>query len=248
MRNSIHNEAVELLLSSMSQKSGDGLQTSFFFGKPGARHWEKNFGVDFYYKANKLNRAALYVREKGPAYLKYLAISDIWGLLQRFVQENYWYLIEDAFLKQFDGSYAENVSAGAKLNFAEAIAVSEIFQPRDQLTIFPLVPVKITTDFDSDTFFLIKPSSLNESKLPSTINIRQIASDRFPPLVDFKGRQELPNAWLGVRSPAIQASNKIKAAILGALALTPLPRYRHSFSGRRVFGGRCTFSDAVTCH
>ena len=38
----------------------------------------------------------------------------------------------------------------------------------------------------------------------------------------------------------------MKAAILGALALTPLPGYRYMFSGRQLFGGRCTILDGDT--
>lgn len=33
----------------------------------------------------------------------------------------------------------------------------------------------------------------------------------------------------------------MKAAILGALALTPHPRYRHQFSMQSMFGGFCSF-------
>ena len=245
MRKPIHDETIELLLASIYQKSGEGLQSSFFYGKPGARHYEKNFGTEIYYKENKLTRTAIHVRQHGPSYLKYLAISDIWSLLQKFVVENYWYLANGAFLRQFDGSYADNTSADAKQKFSEALAISDIFQPQNKLTIFPLVPIQVLADFDSEVFFLIKSSSLDATRLRSTIGAQEIASERFPPLNKFQGRQEFPSSWLGVRSPAVQASNKIKAAILGAIALTPLPCYRHSFSGRKLFGGRCTFSDGI---
>ena len=45
-----------------------------------------------------------------------------------------------------------------------------------------------------------------------------------------------PLGWV-CRSPVVHAANKMRAAHLGALALTPLPRYRHQFFLRAMFGG-----------
>lgn len=215
------------------------------FGKPGAPHWDMHFGTDLYYRADKLNRVALYVRQNGPVYLRSLTIGDIWGMLQDFISNNYWYLANDISLKRFDGSYAEHVSAATKKKLADALAVSKIFQPSIHLTVFPLVPVQVDADFDSEPFFFISPKSLDESRLPTEIDCRHFKPANFPPIAKWEGRIEQPNSWLGVRSPAIQASRKMKAAILGALALTPLPRYRHQFSGRRLFGGECTVTDGA---
>jgi hypothetical protein len=61
-------------------------------------------------------------------------------------------------------------------------------------------------------------------------------------VADWEGKKERPGSWLGIRSPVIQASNKMKTAILGALALTPHPRYRHQFSMRAMFGGVFTLN------
>ena len=246
MRKPVHDEAAELLLASMSKKDDEGLKSSFMFGMPGAPHWDRRMGTDLYYRPNKLIRASLFVRRHGPAYLKYLPIDDIWRMLQHFVRENYWYLVDDTFFVQFDGSYAEQVSAASKARFADALAASEIFQPRNELTLFPLVPVQVEADFDSEPFFLIQPASLNEVRLPVGTERRHIAPEMFPPLAEWRGRKEMPGAWLGIRSPVPQVSNKMKSTILGALALTPLPRYRHLFSGRTVFGGCCTIADAAT--
>lgn len=202
--------------------------------------------IDIYYQPKKLVRAALHMRQHGPSYLKCLSMNNLQSILQHFVSENYWYLTDDTFLKQFDGSYLEQVSDVTKAKFADALAVSKIFQPCNELTLFPLVPVRIEAAFDSEPFFLVEPASLNVARLRTDIDVRHIASERFPPFSDQSGRQEIPGAWLGIRSPALQASKKMKAAILGALALTPLPSYRHLFSMRKVFGGRCTIADRAT--
>jgi hypothetical protein len=164
VRKPIHDDAIELLLASMSQQHEDGLLAAFVFANPDGPHMRMQ--TELYYRPNKLTRAALHVRQHGPPYLRYLAIGDIWGMLQRFVIDHYWHLANDVLLKRFDGSYAEQVSAATKLKLSEALAASDVFQPRDELTLFPLVPVRVMADFDSGPFFLITPRSLDQSKLP----------------------------------------------------------------------------------
>jgi hypothetical protein len=68
-----------------------------------------------------------------------------------------------------------------------------------------------------------------------------LRSNAFPP-VDERGAREHVTSWLTARSPTIQASNKMKAAILGAVALVLPLHERKMFSGRHVFGGRCTLA------
>jgi hypothetical protein len=243
--NAIHDQAIELLLDSMSQQPDDYLlRSSFLFAKPGAHLWQRRLGTDVFYHSGRLIRAALHVRQNGPSYLRYLPISAIWSMLQRFVVDQYWLLADEAFLKSFDGSYAGNISKTTKSRFAEALAASEIFQPRNEVTLFPIVPLTLLAEFDSLPFFFARAttSSLRE-KLPQCAIKFALVGEIFPPLSDFNGRSEKPAVWLGIKSPDFLASNKIKAAILGALALTPQARYRHMFSGRQTFGGRCTISE-----
>jgi hypothetical protein len=241
---SIHRKSVELILSSISKNSDIGFLSSFFFGRPGAPHWDKRMGINIYYDQKRMIRAVLYVRQHGPAYLKYLSVDDIRSKLQTFVSDNFWYMANDTYLRQFEGSFAENVSEKAKDDLAAALAVSPIFAPRNELTLFPLSVVTVEADFDSAPFFLVSPQSLDGARLPEGSEEKWIVSTRFPPVRDWKGKTGTPSAWLGVRSPAVQASQKMKAAILGALALTPLPAYRHMFSGRTVLEGRCTIGAA----
>jgi hypothetical protein len=238
MPEDIYAKAVELLLSSMSQ-SGDGLMSSFLFGKPGAPLWTRNLGVNLKYDRKKLIQASLYVRQNGPAYLKYLTIDDVWSMLQNFVTDNYWYLSNDVLHKKISGTYAENVSAEAKSALALAMASSRIFKPIEEVALFPLTPIRVSDDFQAEQFFLCKPTSITEPLIEMGLPASDLAVSRFPPLADWKGRQEIPSAWLGIRSPAIRASNKMKVAILSAVALTQLPTYRYMVSGRHNFGGYC---------
>ncbi len=242
----MHEDAVELLLASISKDRGTGFKHSFEFGPPGAQPWQKGLVIEIYYRPNKLIRAVLRVRQSGPAYLRLISIKEVQRMLQKFVLQNFGYLMDDVFLRKFEGSFADQVSQAAKSRFADALASSSIFQPDSELTLFPLATVQVQTDFDSQVFFLAAPSSLDAAKLPPGVGVQSIVPELFPPVSDWQGRHERPTAWLGVWSPAYQASNKMKAAILGALALTPLKPYRHMFSGRQVFGGHCTFGRRTT--
>lgn len=242
MHKRIHEEAAELLLEAMFQQGGDGWRSSFMFGRPGAPRWERSSGAEVTYGRRELIRAAIFVRQNGPTYFKYLSIDRICHMLVDFVTQNYWYLANETWFTEFEESFAKHVSTETKEKFAEALSSSKLLQPQDRLSIFPLVPVQVETDFDSEPFFLIKPASLNSTRLPSGFDCRFIDPLKFPPHNDWKGHKEQPNAWLGIRSPQAESSEKMKAAVLGALALTPLPQYRHMFSKRAMFGGHCTFN------
>lgn len=239
--NSAHRQAIDLLLASMF-KTGDGFRSSFIVQRPGQPLTMSGFGAEVIFRRKELVRAALFVRREGPAYLRYMSVDDIWSLLTTFATENYWCLLEEVFFTHFDDSYLERVSGEAKRKLTEFIASSPIFNPVEELTVFPLVPIRVGADFDSGPFFLIAPGTLN-SKLPAEIDAKWVVPEQFPPTAEWEGRKETPQSWLGVRSPLLQASRKMRAAILGAVALTPLPRYRYMFSGRHMFGGRCTLAD-----
>jgi hypothetical protein len=222
-------------------KTGDGFGSSFIVQRPGQPISTSGFGAEVVFHRRELVRTALFVRREGPAYLRYMSVNDIWSMLTSFVTKNYWVLLEEVFFAHFDHSYLEHVSEGSKQQLVQLIAASSIFNPVDELTAFPLVPIKVKADFDSAPFFLIAPEALL-TRLPSGINPRWIVPGQFPPTAQWEGRKEAPQSWLGIRSPMLQSSHKMRAAILGAVALTPLPRYRYLFSGRAMFGGRCTLA------
>ena len=245
MVEAIHREAAALLLSAIYRDpSPDGIISSFFYGKPGSPMWDRRIGTEICYRRREMVRAVLCIRQNGPAYLKYLSINNISRMLQEFVRENFWHLRETLF-KHFSCSYAEYLAEETKLVFADALASSAIFTPVNELTLFPLVPVRVDADFVSTPFFLISPESLTP-QLGYPDAERWIEPEPFPPLKEWEGKTETPSAWLGVRSPAVQSSEKMRSAVLGAIALTPLPGYRHQFSMRTMFGGRCTIGGGTT--
>lgn len=238
---SVHRRAVELLLAAVYTHVGeDGLSSSFMFGRPGAPPWQRNIGVEIFVSLKRSIMAALFIREHGAPYLRALSITDIRGLLTDFLRENYYELANETFSHQFPESFRERVSDATKDNLAASLAVSALFRPEVYPTLFPLVAVLVQADFSSPPFFLRQPKTLLAEFMPEVH--KWLVPENFPPLSDWKHRVEKPTSWLGVRSPALQASQKMKAAILGAVALTPSLNYRHMFSGRTMFGGWCTIN------
>lgn len=238
-----HRTTVELILSAVHKDAGeDGMRSSFLCGtEPNAPHWARRFSVEIFFSLKGMTEAALFVRRHGPPYLQALSIQDIRHMLQKFLMDNFHDVGRETLFQRFTESYAERVSEPAKEALAQLLAASSIFSPTEELSLFPLVPLMVEKSFTSPSFFLRAPDTLR-AEFDAKLHL-QLAPDTFPPLADYEHRTERPNAWLGVRSPILQASVKMKATILGAAALTlPLPR-RYMFSGREMFGGFCTIHD-----
>lgn len=233
-------ETVELLLAATFSTRQDGRRVSFLFGRPGAPHFQRNLGTEVYFAKVPLLKAALHVRQNGPVYLRNLSIHEVEGALIDVLTENYWLICNDTWLKRWSDAFVGHVSAEAKAALAEALARSDIFAPRAPPTLFPLVPFKVEADFYSEPFFLIKPASLDAKVLRRELHPRDLSPARFPPFPDWQGVRYEPGAWLGVRSPTLSVSKKMRNAILGATALLPHPRERHLFTGRKTFGGHST--------
>jgi hypothetical protein len=181
MPESIATNAGELLLSSMYMTRGeDGLVNKFLFGPPGAPSFASSLGTQVFFRRRQLVRAALFVRQSGPAYLKAMSVSDIQSMLRKFVVENYGLVAGETFLQQFDVSYHEHLSEPTRTQFVRALSASHIFQPHDDLSLYPLVPVNVEEDFWSPSFFLIQPSSLANESIISDIG-SSVHPEEFPP-------------------------------------------------------------------
>jgi hypothetical protein len=139
---------------------------------------------------------------------------------ERNATENFWCLLQETFGVNFACSFGEYVSPAPKAQLTAAIAASEIFNARDVLTVYPLVPVRVRDDLDAGMYFLIAPASLVE-KLPSNIPSEATDVATFPPVKQRRVVKQSPTSWLGVRAPTLHAARKVKAAVLGALALVP---------------------------
>src|ERR1700720_1743115 len=89
MIESVCAQAIELILSAtFSTRGDDGLEAKFMFGPPGAPSWNRNMGTDIFFRRRALVRAALNVRQRGPAYLRCMSIGSIQNMLTHFITEN----------------------------------------------------------------------------------------------------------------------------------------------------------------
>lgn len=157
-----------------------------------------------------------------------------------FLKQNFWYIGRADLILDIEGPYLSHVTKEDKSALADALAASPLFHPAAELTLYPLVPVRVTDRFDCERFFLIAAGELGPEQLPPEAARRELSPSSFPPFLDLRGVRHEPSAWLGVRSPLELVSNKMRAAIMGAVALTLLPRYRYQVMRRTVIGGRCT--------
>ncbi len=149
-------------------------------------------------------------------------------------------------IPRFSGTFAENITQPVKEQMADALASDALFQPTTQLHLYPLVPIRMETQFDSDAFFLVGHDGLSTDRLPSPIPGHEIVGSQFPPLRSWERKKEHPQSWLGIRAVTADGADADRTIVLGALALTLLPSYRYLFSGRGLFGGRCVLGRSAT--
>lgn len=241
MAEAVHIAAIEQVLSAI-YASGDTLLSSFLFGKPGAPQWDRRLGTEIFVRRKEYIRALLFIRRNGAPYLRAMSVSDLWSLVTSFVTEHFWYISAGEFSRRHDCSYADQIDFANKVALANALADSALFNPVNELTLFPLIPVRVQAGFECPRFFVLPAADLSVDQMPSDVRPAEIDPANFPPVVRWDGIKRPTTSWLGVRSPLLQVSKKIAAAILGAVALTPLPSERYMFSGRKMFGGRCTLA------
>lgn len=241
----IHIEAVELILSAV-YPNGNRRLSSFLYGKPGSPSWDRRLGTTIFVRPKEYIRALLFIRQNGAPYLRGISLSSLWSMVTSFLTENYWYVCGGNLKPPLACSYAEQIAIQDKLSLADALAASVMFTPRPELTLYPMLPIRVTANFNSKHFFLLNAADLTTVQLPQGISTKELDPAQFPPLTDWRGNRRPTTSWLGIWSPLPQVSRKMGSAILGAVALTPVPHERHLFSGRSMFGGQCTINDKST--
>lgn len=234
-REDVYKKSVDLILNFISLTPNDGSRHSFMCGPHGCM-WPGSIAVTLFYKRKEETEAALFIREHGPSYLRSISISKVKSIISNFITSNFYPMANSVFMKQAI-SFASTVPQSIKDDLVTAISKSEIFEPRNILTLFPLGTVNITPAFSSNSFVLTEPATLNQflEHKPH----EELSPESFPPII-AKGQNYTKQptvSWLGIYSPNTDAAKKIKAAILGAIALTPHSACRYMFSGRQVFGG-----------
>lgn len=237
-------EAAKFLLSSMyKHRDPDRRRVSFIFTKPGQHPFAGGgCGTEVTFDGARLMECALYVQKHGAPHLLGLPVSKVESDLMSFVTESYYLLAPETFLSSFAGSYADSVSAATADVLTAALAASRFFVAPRLVAIFPLVPIRVAEEYVSVPFFLCAPGALATALGPDAAGFG-IVEDTFPPVAEWDGRREPTASWLGVRAPTIEAARKVRAAVLGAVALLLHHYERYTFSGRRQFGGEITLSD-----
>lgn len=242
----IHRITIDLLLAAVTDHVGeDGLMHSFLFSRdPHLPSWNSSRYVTIFFSHRSMVKAALFVQSRGPVYIRSLSIDDIMRMLQGFLKKHFTLVARETLFNGLPGNYAEIVSDTTKALLALALENSEIFSPVNALTLFPLVTINVEQDFTSTHYFFSSTESLS-SQVPPELR-SQMAPNVFPPIRNTEMRSQASNSWLGVRSPLLQTSVKMKTAIMGATALSLPLNARYMFSLRKVFGGYCTFSKEIS--
>lgn len=237
-------EAVRLLLGATFLGRAPGRRRhSFLYGRIGSSPHDRRMGIELNYDSRKLATAAIYIRRKGSNHLRSVSISEVTGVLTKFLSENFWHLSNETFGRRFETDFLQALKPETVDTLAIAIASSDLFVPPRALTLFPLVVVRAEAAFDAPDFFLCAPTDLTVARLPVGFSERELVPDQFPPMSDWNGIRERPTAWLGVWAPSLETAKRMRAAILGAIALLPHHGERYLFTGRKIFGGVCTLSD-----
>lgn len=202
MSHSTHIEAVDRLLKSI-YPSGERLLSSFLFGKPGAPHWQRNLGTEIYVQPKEYIRALLFLRQNGAHYLKVISISDLWSMVTGFLIDNFWYMQDGMFVRETGSSYAAHVSLEDKIALAEALEKSIIFQPRSELTLYPLFSIRVANNFECRNFFLINSADLSTNHFPDGLQTLSLDPEIFSAHSRLGGSQERDRqlAWHTI-SPA----------------------------------------------
>jgi hypothetical protein len=254
MTSSNARHAVALLLAAMfCQRHPDRRQHSFMYNKPGQHPFVGGAGFEVNYDNRGLLRAALFLRRNAAPHLRSLSVSSVEQALTKFISENFWIIGSEAWDgcllgpgQRNDAPFESFLSEATKARLAEAIVASDLFAEPSHLFAFPLVVVRIEHEFECPTFFLVKPDGLTLERLPPGYVAADLQVESFPPFRRWDGTRNSPGSWLGIWAGTLEVAKRNRAAILGALALLPHRFERYLFTGRKLFGGLCTFDGSLT--
>lgn len=254
MTSSNARKAVDLLLAAMfCQRHPDRREHSFMYNRPDQHAFMGGAGFEVNYNNRALLRAALFMRRNAAPHLRSLSVGDVEKALTDFITNNLWIIGNEAWDgcllgpgRAVDAPFASFVTEGTKERLAEAIVASDLFVEPRQLFVFPLVVVRVEHEFESAPFFLVEPKGLTLKRLPPGYVAADLQPESFPPFHRWDGIRNSPASWLGIWAGTLEVAKRNRAAILGALALLPHRFERYLFTGRKVFGGLCTFNGSLS--
>ena len=233
--------AIRLVAASIYHQRDAGRSShSFIIQQPGQFFSVSGLGIEINYEESTFIEAVLFVRRHGAPYLASLSFSDVRSLITSFISDTFFLISSEVWGSQHTGSFRDALSDTAIESWGAALKQSFLFVEPRELTLFPLSVVECGREFVFKNFFLVPPDGLTPEVLCSTAKLDELAQNSFPPFA----RSEIPakpvTSWLGVWAPNVETATRLRATILGAIALLPHSMERYSFSHRTLVAGRCT--------
>lgn len=169
-------------------------------------------------------------------------MGSLWSMITEFVTEHYAYISEGRLVLSPGVPLAQQISPQGLATLSNALLHSALFNPSNEVTLYPLVPVRVKDRFQSRHFALTGSDGLAASLEGFGIYPSSLMPAQFPPVDGWQGQPKPTSSWLCVSAPDPLVAGKLACAVLGALALAPIRRERYLETGRSVHGGHCTIS------
>lgn len=228
--------------------SGDQLLTSFLYGMPGTPHWNRRIGAEIFVREHQYIESLLFLRRHGAPFLRDISIGSLWSMTTNFITENYAYISDGRLILSPKVSLAQQISSQNLSILSQALLRSPLFNPTNEVTLYPLVPVRVMASFHSRHFALTGSDGLAASLEGFGTRLPSLLPAQFPPIDGLIGLPKPTSTWLCINSPDPLVARKRACATLGALSLTAIRKERYLQTGRSVHGGHCTLTTTtVSC-
>ena len=235
------NTAIRLISDAMFKVRGPERSShSFLIKGPNEEFRTSGLGIEINYDEARLTTAVMFIRRHGAVYLGSLSYSDVRSLITDFISDSFHLLTNEIWGRQFAESFAEHISPHTLTIWADALARSRLFLEPRELTLFPLSVISCEETFSFPGFFLTPPRGLTMDLMEFNGRDSDLLPEIFPPFVGAKMPTQSVTSWLGIWAPNVKTASRMRATILGGVALLPHQIERYLFSMRTVVDGICT--------
>lgn len=246
-REQLCEQALIRILDSL-YPDGDQQLSSFVVRMPGRPVTSFGLVANVFVRERQYIEALIFLRRNGARHLRDISISSLWSIVTSFVTEYYYYISNGRLKLESGVSLAQQTSPEGIAALSEALLRSSLFSPVNEVTLYPLVTVKVKNGFQSRHFALVGSDGLAASLEGFGTRHSSLIPTQFPPFAHFQKPGVPTGSWLCISSPDSLIARKIACATLGALALTPIRRERYLQTGRSVHGGYCTVANGVASY
>ena len=227
---------------------GNQLLSSFLYGEPGSPQWQRRMGTKIFVRQDQYISALLFIRKCGAPFLRDVPVSAVSQMVTNFITEHYAWITGGRLLLTPGVSLAQQVRSQGLTALSEAMLRSPLFNPANEVTLYPLTVVHVANRFQSAHFALCTPDNLSVALDSFGVHPPSLAPAQFPPLAGLVEQPVPTSNWLCINAPGHLIAQKRACAILGALALAVIRRERHLQTGRVIQTGHCTItSEGYSC-